>query len=780
MPTIEEAKQALENARYIVQQKRQEAQEAEQKLKASEQNIPQATQQSLRGGAFYGIQGRQKLREAEAYSTALKGKQGELSQYQQELQKYETEQLTPYEQQISQAEKEQRAYNTLSSEIDKTIQEYEGQYTSAKSIRRIQEAFQNAGLDSTEAVATYENSVINPSGRYSLFTNDNKFLGTVSTEGKVKTAPDYTYLGMQDGGYQFQQNLPPETQPAVISNVMTSQNPFFNTNLQGQTKEYYNPNTKMFQTVSPTGEKGTAYMRPPTPEEQYKIDLANYKGSYSQFPLVKFLGEEYGWQKKMLGKASEIKKRDYERFKDVPFFKNFVSDKQGLKPNEYRQAVNQATFGGLYKSGNAPALLLKGFQTGGEKYFNAIDVGRTKVFGGKPTSPDFKKLGGELLGEVGLWTFFTPLISSGEAGTEQVEVPVKRVKKINLSKFKALEDFYAQVESEIIQKESGMEQTKYLYDLYNKYFKDKVDGKDAFYKLVKALTDREIYKIPIEITSTPIEEIPVVDLPAYMKAVGETGATLSLSSLSLNNRFANVGKMGSAVNINQGNQFTDIGKIWTTPAPKEKTISKALSKTASGLALGILSGLKETTGQQNKQTTEQPSAQSNAQSSAQSSAQRSAQRNAQSNAQQMQQLLGLKQSSEQQSKQKTQQRYKQEFGKFFLPRVYSPKISKKVNAMGGLDLFGVYGKRRGRDILLGLQPKKTQAENQLRSFLKGTLGASGFITKGKKPIKIDLGMEFRPAKRQPLRVVQKRKYRLGTRAEVAEIMGTRRGRIKFL
>ena len=53
--------------------------------------------------------------------------------------------------------------------------------------------------------------------------------------------------------------------------------------------------------------------------------------------------------------------------------------------------------------------------------------------------------------------------------------------------------------------------------------------------------------------------------------------------------------------------------------------------------------------------------------------------------------------------------------------------------------------------------------------MKTTLRASGFIISKGKRIKLKLGREFRPAKKEPTRVVQKRRYRLGTRSEVVEI-----------
>ena len=98
-------------------------------------------------------------------------------------------------------------------------------------------------------------------------------------------------------------------------------------------------------------------------------------------------------------------------------------------------------------------------------------------------------------------------------------------------------------------------------------------------------------------------------------------------------------------------------------------------------------------------------------------------------------------------------------------------ITKKLTSE---DIFTVLGKRFGKDTELFKTSNKAEAEGKLFSFLKGTLGRSGKIEKGGKALSFgELDMfksgEFRPAKRDTTRIVQKAKYSLGTRAETKEI-----------
>ena len=94
------------------------------------------------------------------------------------------------------------------------------------------------------------------------------------------------------------------------------------------------------------------------------------------------------------------------------------------------------------------------------------------------------------------------------------------------------------------------------------------------------------------------------------------------------------------------------------------------------------------------------------------------------------------------------------------------RLLKRMETEG----FEVFGRRFGKDISLGVFKSKAKADQRLDRFLRGTLGRSGFLKKGKKKVRSNLmGGMYRPSKADPFKVVQKRKYSLGTRSEVGEI-----------
>lgn len=72
------------------------------------------------------------------------------------------------------------------------------------------------------------------------------------------------------------------------------------------------------------------------------------------------------------------------------------------------------------------------------------------------------------------------------------------------------------------------------------------------------------------------------------------------------------------------------------------------------------------------------------------------------------------------------------------------------------DMFEVFGKRKGKDILLARKGTLGEAQFELKKFLVGTLGASGLVKQKGQPLKINLGTEFRIGKRDPFRIVQKK------------------------
>jgi len=106
------------------------------------------------------------------------------------------------------------------------------------------------------------------------------------------------------------------------------------------------------------------------------------------------------------------------------------------------------------------------------------------------------------------------------------------------------------------------------------------------------------------------------------------------------------------------------------------------------------------------------------------------------------------------------------------------KPEKKKKKKIGLDEdeFEVFVKKRGKDISIGEFGTLEQAKTKLFKELKSTLRASGFIQRGEEKIKVSdwISGEFRKAKREPFRIVQKRERRIKTGGEIGEILTARK------
>lgn len=91
----------------------------------------------------------------------------------------------------------------------------------------------------------------------------------------------------------------------------------------------------------------------------------------------------------------------------------------------------------------------------------------------------------------------------------------------------------------------------------------------------------------------------------------------------------------------------------------------------------------------------------------------------------------------------------------------------------GKGLFDVFVRKRGKDIRINLKGLSIKdATSKLRSELKGTARASGFLVSkatGKKVASGLGGAEFRMSKADPFRTVQRRSFRISSRGELAEI-----------
>jgi len=113
------------------------------------------------------------------------------------------------------------------------------------------------------------------------------------------------------------------------------------------------------------------------------------------------------------------------------------------------------------------------------------------------------------------------------------------------------------------------------------------------------------------------------------------------------------------------------------------------------------------------------------------------------------------------------------------PKIPVPKIkvpiitdtmkSKTVKeAEKVLDSFKVFVTKAGKEVELDQFGTLGEAKKALKGELSETLRAGGFVEKGGKKVKIDLGFGFRPSKITPGKVVQRKEFRFGTRTETKE------------
>lgn len=115
-----------------------------------------------------------------------------------------------------------------------------------------------------------------------------------------------------------------------------------------------------------------------------------------------------------------------------------------------------------------------------------------------------------------------------------------------------------------------------------------------------------------------------------------------------------------------------------------------------------------------------------------------------------------------------------------------PPISKGKKKKGTEEeegLFEVFIRKRGEDINIGEFETLPKVRSVLRSELKSTLSASGFVKKGEKKLsfgEVGLnGFEFIPSKRDSSRIVQRREFRLGTPREVFQIQQSKKSKGGF-
>jgi len=180
----------------------------------------------------------------------------------------------------------------------------------------------------------------------------------------------------------------------------------------------------------PTGAGGTALITPLTFEQTQEQQKAQFKGSFGQFPPIKFLGGEYDWQKKLDEKAKKSEPTKFDKF---------------LGYEGYKQKETQDLFGGDYSykeltgKGAYPTIVRKGYADilGGGSIWGAEKITGVEL----PLK--VKQKTKEQIGTLGLWFGFAPAMKTGtyaqqleqQATSEWIYDYVKRrwVKKSKLT-----------------------------------------------------------------------------------------------------------------------------------------------------------------------------------------------------------------------------------------------------------------------------------------------------------------------------------------------------------
>lgn len=203
MATLKEAKQNISQQKETLESKKQNILLAKEKLERQKQKLPKESSKEALRNKFSGLDGRSMRRKIKGVKEEIsKGVFG-LENYKSQILDYEREKLIPAEQEVLRLEKQQRAYNVLNEEINKTIGKYEGEFTSARSITNVRNAFSNAGLDPDKGAELYSQGAT-LQGSQSLFSEEGEFLGTYKLgSGEVNPSKEFEFVGSDVGGLTF-------------------------------------------------------------------------------------------------------------------------------------------------------------------------------------------------------------------------------------------------------------------------------------------------------------------------------------------------------------------------------------------------------------------------------------------------------------------------------------------------------------------------------------------------------------------------------------------------
>lgn len=515
-------------------------------------------------------------------------------------------------------------------------------------------------------------------------------------------------------------------------------------------------------------------------------------------PSLTFFQGGYEWQKKLEQGFQEKDKALYEKYpslsKVIPQSKNIAES--GYEYNQtYSNLLSGSgesrTSGGV---SDLPGIVRKGFYDVGSLYRKGAEKVRVDLLGGQPLSEEGKKAVDIAAGNIFLGTFFSPLMETG-ATTKQ-----KIAKQISKSKFESLSKLVDDVAKDVLKEKSQAGKLRVISEYATKYKMKPKDVKD----LINILENQ--YSIPITsqrvvIGQEPLsrtniltqtESTPVtisVEVPGQIKGAGTIfggGSIFDTGVKPQNVRTTEFQEVGLLGNVKQTNFLTGnvIGERLSEAQNnlldvKTKQQQESLSKIDQAIKQDqklnqkLLSGLIQTPRlqQQTKQKEEQ----------------------LQSPKQELKLRQGLitglvsavtttqKARTTQEPRQKIGQPKKRPEPK----RPFKPTFldlgkgkEKKRTAKGIIgEAFKVFARKKGVDIEVGEARTEEEAFELLGKKLKGTLRASGFVTRAGQKVKpTEFGSEFRKSKLDPFRVVQKKTKRLSARPETREIQFFRKKR----
>ncbi len=116
---ITAGKQSIQEQRQQIQEKRGQAEKVRTQITKQERSIPVPTQRTLRGGGlFSGLEGRKRRQILKSAKESLGREKRKVGVFTGELERFEKEELSPYERSIKQAEKEVASYEQQKAEYE--------------------------------------------------------------------------------------------------------------------------------------------------------------------------------------------------------------------------------------------------------------------------------------------------------------------------------------------------------------------------------------------------------------------------------------------------------------------------------------------------------------------------------------------------------------------------------------------------------------------------------------------------------------------------------------